>query len=155
MIKLYRITQNDRYLKLAQYFIDERGEMPYYFETEARIRGEPERDFQAVLKHMEYYQAHCPPREQEEMVVHAVRANYLYSGMADVANETNDPELFDACVRLWNDATLKKMYITGEIGSSAVNEGITFAFDLPNSTGLCRNMCCHCFDALQLAHVTI
>lgn len=135
LIKLYQTTNNPKYLKLAKYFIDERGQMPYYFEKEARLRGEPEtKDFNTVLKRMMYYQAHCPPREQEEMVGHAVRMNYLCAGMADVARETDDLELFEACDKLWTDGTMKKMYITGGIGNSAQNEGFTTAYDLPNDT---------------------
>jgi DUF1680 family protein len=134
LMKLYRATSNSKYLKMAQYFVTERGQMPYYFVEEAKIRGEPPVDFVATLRKMEYYQAHAPVQEQDAMVGHAVRANYYYSGVADVADETEDTELKAACERLWNDGTQKKLYITGGIGNSNTNEGFTKDYDLPNET---------------------
>jgi len=67
-------------------------------------------------------------------VGHAVRAVYLYSGMADVAKETNDDELLEVCKRLWRNMTRKQMYITGGIGSSQYGEAFTYDYDLPNDT---------------------
>lgn len=139
LIKLYRATKNPRYLKLAKYFIDERGQLPHYFMLEEISRGiSVDPNPFNTIKRYEYYQAHVPVREQSEMVGHAVRAGYLYSAMADLAQETQDQELFDACERIWNDAMLTKMYITGGIGSSRHNEGITTQYDLPNEDAYCE-----------------
>ncbi len=126
LVKLYRATGERQYLDLAAYFIDERGVEPHYFIQEALERGE------SLPFSEEYFQAHQPVREQREAVGHAVRALYLYSGMADVAAETGDSTLLDACRRLWTSLTERRMYITGGIGSTASNEGFTSDYHLPN-----------------------
>ncbi len=126
LIKLYRATGEQRYLKLAKFFIDERGQEPNYFDIEAKARGD-DKEYDK-----RYSQAHLPVREQKEAVGHAVRAMYLYSGMADLAFETNDETLLEACKRLWESVTERRMYITGGIGSSAEGEAFTFDYDLPN-----------------------
>jgi hypothetical protein len=81
-----------------------------------------------------YCQAHRPVREQDEVVGHAVRAMYLYSAMADLAGETGDPALLDACKRLWEHLCAKNLYVTGGVGPSRHNEGFTSDYDLPNET---------------------
>jgi DUF1680 family protein len=132
LVKLYRATGEERYLRLSQYFIDERGSQPHYFDIEARARGEDPAAFWA--RTYEYNQSHLPVREQTEVVGHAVRAMYLYSAMADLARELNDPSLFQTCERLWQHLTSTRMYITGGVGSSSANEGLTTDYDLPNDT---------------------
>ena len=98
LIKLYRATGEKRYLKLAQYFVNERGRRPYYYDLEAKIRGEdPKRQ---PVNYYDYCQSHCPVQEQIQLDGHAVRALYLCSGMADVAAETEDASLLAACKRL-------------------------------------------------------
>lgn len=135
LFKLYKCTNNPKYLKLAKYFIDQRGRKPYYFNIEALERGEGSIEKLTNDEELKYYQAHKPVREQTEAVGHAVRAMYLYSGIADIAYETGDDELIEVCKKLWDDVTRKKMYITGSIGSSASDgEAFTFAYDLPNDT---------------------
>lgn len=130
LVKLYRVTGEERYLKLSKFFVDERGQKPLYFEIEAKERGEekPRWPFWTPA----YCQAHLPVREQTEAVGHAVRAMYLYSAMADLALETRDETLLTACERLWENVTRRRMYITGGIGSSAEGEAFTFDYDLPN-----------------------
>jgi DUF1680 family protein len=132
LVKLYHVTGEPRYLKLAQYFVDERGQQPYYFDQEAIARSEAPATFWAHT--YAYMQAHIPVRQQEEVTGHAVRAMYLYSAMADLANETGDADLLLACERIWNDLCLRRMYITGGIGPSAANEGFTTPYDLPDET---------------------
>lgn len=132
LIKLHRVTQNPRHLELARYFIDERGRQPYYFDLEARARGEDPDKFHFGT--YEYAQAHKPVREQSEVVGHAVRAMYLYAAMADLAADLGDAELRAACERLWVDLTTKRLYITGGLGPSKDNEGFTVDYDLPNET---------------------
>jgi len=132
LVKLYQVTGEKRYLHLSQYFVDERGHQPHYFDMEARLRGEDPKIFWA--KTYEYNQSHLPVREQSEVVGHAVRAMYLYSAMADLARELGDYPLFQACTRLWNHLCTKRMYITGGIGSSWHNEGLTRDYDLPNES---------------------
>ncbi|TIW72859.1 MAG: glycoside hydrolase family 127 protein, partial [Mesorhizobium sp.] len=81
-----------------------------------------------------YNQSHKPVREQDKVVGHAVRAMYLFSGMADVATEYGDDTLRAALDRLWDDLTTKSLYVTGGLGPSAHNEGFTSDYDLPNET---------------------
>jgi len=130
LVKLYRATGHQRYLKLAKFFVDERGQQPYYFDLEAKARGE--NPAESHLGGGSYVQAHQPLREQTEVVGHAVRAMYIYSGMADVAAETGDPSLMKALKRLWDNVTAKRMHVTGGLGPTCRNEGFTFDYDLPN-----------------------
>lgn len=130
LVKLYKITGNEKYLKTAEFFINERGTKPYYFDIERNVKT----DGSSYV----YNQAHMPVREQAEAVGHAVRGVYLYSGMADVAKETNDGELYSACKRIWNNITTKKMYITGGIGSTVDGEAFSFDYDLPNDLAYCE-----------------
>ncbi len=125
LFRLYDVTGENRYKELAEYFIDQRGQAPLYFEQEhPDMKGKP--DY--------YHQAHIPVRQQREAVGHAVRAVYLYSGMADMARLTGDKELLNACKTLWSSIVNEKMYITGGIGGTHIGEAFSFPFDLPNDT---------------------
>ena len=132
LVKLYRETDQQKYLNFAKYIIDERGQQPHYFDLESHERGDDPADFWAQT--YRYCQAHQPIREQTEATGHAVRACYLYAGIADVALETKDQELAEVVRRLWDDLTSHQMYITGGLGPAHSNEGFTFAYDLPNET---------------------
>lgn len=125
LIKLYEATSEEKYLNLAKLFIDRRGTKPYYFDIEHNQNSGSKLNYF-------YNQAHLPVREQREAAGHAVRAVYLYSGMADTARYTDDKELFNTCQTIFNDITERKMYITGGIGSTKDGEAFTFAYDLPN-----------------------
>lgn len=128
LFKLYETTGEERYKKLAEYFINERGQAPLYFDMEHPTpKGQP-------YKIDYYHQAHIPVREQTEAVGHAVRAVYLYSGMADMARISKDERLLNACDKLWDSITREKMYITGGIGATHLGEAFSFPFDLPNDT---------------------
>lgn len=131
LVKLYRVTNNEKYLKLAQYFVDERGQQPYYFDIEAEQRGDGKLHYQRWGP--TYSQSHLPVREQQTAEGHAVRAMYLFSAMADLAKETGDESLLAACRRLWHNVTRRRMYITGGIGASAWAESFSIDYDLPNS----------------------
>ncbi len=115
LVKLYHLTGEKRYLDLAQFFIDERGH-PH------------DRDLYGKS-----LQDHLPVREQSEVHGHAVRAMYLFSGVADVAAITGDQGYFEAMDRIWNDLVSHKMYITGGIGVSGHGEGFSGGYDLPNA----------------------
>jgi DUF1680 family protein len=132
LVKLARVTGERKYTDLAKYFIDQRGQQPHYFDEEARARGADPKDFH--FKTYEYNQSHKPVREQNKVVGHAVRAMYLYSGMADIATEYGDDSLRTALDRLWDDLVSKRLYVTGGLGPSADNEGFTSDYDLPNET---------------------
>src|SRR5262245_34132941 len=116
LVKLYRATAERRYLEQAQFFLDVRGRA-----DKRRLFGE-------------YAQDHKPVRQQREVAGHAVRAMYLYCGMADVAVVTGDRELTAALESIWRDVVERKMYVTGGIGPSAHNEGFTVPYDLPNDS---------------------
>jgi hypothetical protein len=132
LVKLYHETGEERYLNLAKYFVDERGQEPHYFDIEARERGDDPAKFWA--KTYRYCQADVPIREQTQIVGHSVRACYLMAGVTDIAAETGDEALAETCRRLWDDMTGGKIYITGGIGPAHANEGFTFDYDFPNET---------------------
>ena len=129
LARLYEATGERAWLELAKFFIDERGRRPYYYDRE-----HPEGAGDPAAERYQYQQAHRPVREQDEAVGHAVRAMYLYSGMADVARLTEDEGLFEACRRLWSDVTGRKMYITGGVGGTVHGEAFSHAYDLPADT---------------------
>ncbi len=129
LAKLYQCTGEKKYLELAEFFINERGTTPNYF---AKEHGEKEP--QPGSRRFEYHQAHKPVREQEEAVGHAVRAVYLYAGMAAVAKENGDDTLVEACKKLWDNIEQKKFYITGGIGASPSGEAFSYNYNLPNDT---------------------
>ena len=109
LAKLYRITGDERYINLAQFFLDVRG---------------PDQG--------EYSQAHKKVIDQTEAVGHAVRAAYLYSGMADIAALTGNRDYINAIDRIWENVVSKKMYVTGGIGSTGSHEGFGPDYYLPN-----------------------
>ncbi len=137
LARLYEVTGEKKYLELGQFFLDVRGTRPYYFEMEEREwaehDGRPYRE-PGPGDRYHYHQAHVPVREQSEATGHAVRAVYLYSGMADVARLTGDDAMFAACERLWNSIEKEKLYITGGIGGTHLGEAFSFPYDLPNDT---------------------
>ncbi|PAE91459.1 glycoside hydrolase family 127 protein [Shouchella clausii] len=130
LLKLYRVKGDRRYLRLAQFFIEERGKEPHFFDDEAKKRGEDGTFWYSGR--YEYSQSHLPVRQQQEATGHAVRAVYMYTAMADLANETDDEQLAKVCRTLWDNVTNQQMYITGGIGSAEFGEAFTFAYDLPN-----------------------
>ena len=108
LCKLAAATGKRKYLRLAKYFIDERGRKPNYFEAE----GSP------VRHPLSNYQADAPVREQSDAHGHAVRWAYLACGMADVADATGDAELLAAALRMEANATGRRMLVTGGIGTT-------------------------------------
>lgn len=129
LVRVYRATGNERYLRLAETFIDERGTSPNCFAMESRRRG---RDPAHESWSLSQIQAHQPVREQKTAEGHTVRMMYLLCGMADVAKENGDTTLLKACRRLWRNITERRMYVTGGIGSDPSLERFTFDYDLPN-----------------------
>ncbi|MGY5765241.1 glycoside hydrolase family 127 protein [Brachybacterium sp. DNPG3] len=136
LVRLHEVTGEERYLELARFFIEERGQDPKYFEVErqrAQDAGLERAGWEGTVNHA-YFQSHAPVREQEEAVGHAVRAGYLYAGMADVARATGDASLVEACERLWRSIVDRKLYITGGIGGTVDGEAFSYDHDLPNDT---------------------
>ncbi len=120
LVKLYRVTNNEKYLKLARFFIDETGKG-----TDGHRLSE-------------YSQDHQPIVSQDEAVGHAVRFGYLYSGVTDVASLMHDKALMDATWRVWENVVSRKLYLTGGIGSRAQGEGFGPDYELPNMTAYCE-----------------
>lgn len=133
LVKLYEVTGNKRYLSLSQYFLDERGKLPSFFDQQLEERG-GQVHFGGTPPEPEYNQSHLPVREQEKAIGHAVRMVYMLTGMADVAAETGDEGLKAACLRLWDNIVSRQMYITGGIGSMVHGEAFSVDYDLPNDT---------------------
>ncbi|HHT37377.1 MAG TPA: glycoside hydrolase family 127 protein [Firmicutes bacterium] len=126
LVKLYQVTDDERYLQLSKFFIEERGRQPHFFDFESEQRDEkPAGDYR-------YWQAHLPVRKQTTAEGHAVRAVYLYTAVADIAYYTRDQELIETCFEVWQNVVRRRMYITGGIGASAHGESFSFDYDLPN-----------------------
>lgn len=117
LAKLFTATGDERYLKLAKFFLDKRGH--------TTIRTE-------------YSQSHKPVLEQDEAVGHAVRAGYMYAGMADVAALTGDTAYIHAIDRIWENIMNKKYYITGGVGATASGEAFGKNYELPNMSAYCE-----------------
>ena len=113
LAKLYRVTGNGNYLDLAKYFIDVRG---------------------SYLGGDDYHQSRIPPVKQTEAIGHAVRAGYLYSGMADVAALTGDTNYIRAIDIIWSNCVDEKIYVTGGIGARRDGEAFGDNYELPNLT---------------------
>lgn len=117
LAKLYLATGNKKYLEQAKFFLDERGK--------------------TTIK-TEYSQSHLPVLEQSEAVGHAVRAGYMYAGMADIAALTGDKSYVDAIDRIWDNIISKKYYITGGVGATASGEAFGANYELPNMSAYCE-----------------
>ena len=127
LIKLYRHTKNEKYLRMARFFLEMRGnnekDKPIY---EGNLFGSQD---DVDIHHLQDANGHC------------VRALYLYSGIADLAAETNDWRLFENLEKVFSDITNRKMYITGGVGSTPTTESFTVAYDLPNRTAYTESCC--------------
>jgi len=119
LVKLYRLTGEEKYLNLAKYFLDIRG------------RG---KELTGRESWGEYSQDHKPIIEQDEAVGHAVRAGYMYSAIADVAALTGDKSYINALDKIWDNVVSKKLYLTGGLGATGSWEGFGPNYDLPNAS---------------------
>lgn len=139
LVKLWRVTGEERYLQLAKFFIDERGKGTNYFIEEMKQEGH-QRIFPELTDYdPAYSQSHMQPIHQKTAEGHAVRAMYMYSAMADLAQAYKDKEMKETCLELWENVTKKRMYITGGIGSSGLLERFTTDYDLPNDRMYCES----------------
>ena len=127
LVKLYRVTGNEDYLNLAKYFLDQRGK-------DLELKFYPDGHRFAIYNDPIQIQAHKPVLEQEEAVGHAVRAMYMYAGMADVAALTSSEEYIHAIGRLWENVVTKKMALTGGLGAHHDRERFGENYELPNLT---------------------
>ena len=139
LVKLWRVTGEERYLKTARFFIDCRGRTPNYL-----LREMNDPNHKVIFPELRNYdpsysQSHVRPVEQKTMEGHAVRAMYQCSAMADLADIQQDEALRSACQTLWDNVTKRRMYITGGIGSSGLLERFTVDYDLPNDRMYCES----------------
>lgn len=138
LMRLYEVTQEPHYQALARFFLEERGQQPYYYDIEFAQRGGTwhwDNWGEAwMVKDKAYTHAHKPLAQQSEAVGHAVRSVYLMTGLAHIARMTNDEEKRQTCLRIWNNMVQRRMYITGGIGSQGIGEAFTSDYDLPNDT---------------------
>jgi len=132
LMKMYRLTGNEKCLSLAEYFINSRGCDTDFYKRELKARSWSVWGNDA--ENNEYQQSNVPLRKAENATGHSVRAVYLYTAMADLAAQTLDSELYDACKRLWDSITKRQMYITGGIGSTVHGEAFSTDYDLPPDT---------------------
>jgi len=126
LVKLYKVTKNEKYLKLSDWLLSERGH--------GYAKGYTWTDW----KDTAYAQDVLPVKEQSQITGHAVRAMYLYTGAADVAAQTGDQGYIKAMRNVWEDVVYRNMYITGGIGSAGSNEGFSQDYDLPNEQAYCE-----------------
>lgn len=122
LVKLYRVTGREQYLDLAKFLLDQRGPGPIPPGETVNPRG------------LEYNQAQIDVDDQTEPVGHAVRAMYMYSGMADVAAIEDDAKMRAAGDRIWENLVSTKLYLTGGIGAAGGHEGFGAPYELPNMT---------------------
>jgi DUF1680 family protein len=121
LIKLYHHTNDRKYLELAQWYLEQRG-----------------RGFGKEWGNQDYCQNSLPVKDQKQIGGHAVRAMYLYTGVADVAAIINDTGYIKAMNSIWEDVVYRNMYITGGIGALGTNEGFGADYDLPNENAYCE-----------------
>jgi len=122
LVKLYHATNDEQYLDLATWYIEQRGH-GYY---------------QGAKRNPKYDQNDIPFEDQKRVEGHAVRAMYLYTGVADVSAAKKETRYLPALLSIWENLVGKNMYLTGGIGSSGANEGFTKDYDLPNENAYCE-----------------
>ncbi len=127
LVKLYHETDEIKYLDFAHWLLEERGKG-------IGIGGA----WSYEEYWLDYVQNDAPVSEITDIKGHAVRAMYLFTGMADVAAEKELPQYVEALERVWEDVVYRNMYVTGGIGSTRTNEGFTEDYDLPNKTAYCE-----------------
>ncbi len=126
LIKLYRETADRKYLELSEWFLEQRG------------RGYGRGKIWDSWNDPAYCQDALPVKEQTEITGHAVRAMYMYTGIADLAAITQDKEYLETMLTVWEDVVHRNTYVTGGIGSAGRNEGFSVDYDLPNEHAYCE-----------------
>ncbi len=126
LVKLYRTTGDEKYLKLSEWFLEQRG------------RGHGKGKIWDVWKDPGYCQDALPVKEQTEITGHAVRAMYMYTGIADLAAITEDEAYLQTMLKVWEDVVHRNTYVTGGIGAAGRNEGFDQDYVLPNEHAYCE-----------------
>lgn len=135
LARLAEATGEERYAMMGRWFLNIRGQDPDFYDNQNRADGW-DRDFFSMIRDFPrtYYQAAEPIADQRDAQGHAVRVVYLCTGLAHIARLTGDASLAESAERLWNSIVRRRMYITGQIGSTHVGESFTYDYDLPNDT---------------------
>lgn len=138
LMRLYEVTENPRYLRLVNYFVEERGAQPHFYDSEYEKRGRTSHWHihgpAWMVKDKAYSQAHQPLALQQTAIGHAVRFVYLMAGVAHLARLHKDEEKRQICLRLWDNMVQRQLYITGGIGAQSSGEAFSSDYDLPNDT---------------------
>ncbi|WOZ79419.1 glycoside hydrolase family 127 protein [Kosakonia sacchari] len=138
LMRLHDVTQEPRYLALVNYFIEQRGTQPHFYDIEYEKRGRTSYwntyGPAWMVKDKAYSQAHQPIAEQQTAIGHAVRFVYLMTGVAHLARLSKDEAKRQDCLRLWHNMTQRQLYITGGIGSQSSGEAFSSDYDLPNDS---------------------
>lgn len=138
LMRLYDVTQEPRYMALANYFVEQRGTQPHFYDIEYEKRGKTSfwNTYGPAWMVMDkpYSQAHLPLAEQTTAVGHAVRFVYLMAGVAHLARLSKNEGKRQDCLRLWKNMVQRQLYITGGIGSQSSGEAFSSDYDLPNDT---------------------
>lgn len=135
LAKLYIATGDKKYLDMAKFFLDKRGKRDASWKQTRNGLYDSDGYFHSLS---DYSQSHKPVCEQDEAVGHAVRAGYMYAGMADIAALTGDKSYIDAIDRIWDNIVGKKYYITGGVGATASGEAFGANYELPNMSAYCE-----------------
>lgn len=138
LVKLYEYTDNTDYLHLANYFIEIRGLDPNFYSNEVAENIESGLSIENPNIDLNYLQAYIQPKLQTKAKGHAVRMLYMLIGMAKISQHTDDKDILEACKILWEDITLRKMYVTGAVGGTVHGEAFIGEYDLPNDTMYCE-----------------
>nr|MCR5312262.1 glycoside hydrolase family 127 protein [Bacteroidaceae bacterium] len=135
LAKLYLATGDKKYLEQAKFFLDQRGKRDSNWKETNKGLYDKDGYFHSLG---EYSQSHKPVLEQDEAVGHAVRAGYMYAGMADVAALTGDEGYIKAIDKIWENIVTKKYYVTGGVGATASGEAFGANYELPNMSAYCE-----------------
>lgn len=138
LMRLFEATGEGRYMRLANYFVEQRGSRPHFYDEEYQKRGKTSH-WQTygpawMINDKAYSQAHLPISAQTTAVGHAVRFVYLMTGVAHLARLSQDENKRQDCLRLWNNMARRQLYITGGIGSQSSGEAFSSDYDLPNDS---------------------
>lgn len=138
LMRLHEVTEELRYRELVNYFIEQRGTRPHFYDSEYEKRGKTSYWTTYgpawMIKDKAYSQAHQPIAEQQTAVGHAVRFVYLMAGVAHLARLSHDEAKRQDCLRLWHNMAQRQLYITGGIGSQSSGEAFSSDYDLPNDS---------------------
>jgi DUF1680 family protein len=138
LMRLFEVTQETRYRDLVNFFVEQRGTQPHFYDKEFAQRGGtwfwPNHGTAWMVNDKAYSQAHLPLSEQQSAIGHAVRFVYLMTGVAHLARLSGNERLRQDCLRLWQNMAQRQLYITGGIGSQSRGEAFSSDYDLPNDT---------------------